>query len=46
MVMKNAETILRKLNPDEDFAGLVQLRAELEAHDRLGTNTSEAALRA
>ncbi len=39
------ETILRKLNPEADLPGLVQLRVELEAHDRLGADTSEAALR-
>ena len=41
----NSNLLLRRLNPESDIPGLLQLRAEIEAVDWLGTNTSEAALR-
>jgi GNAT superfamily N-acetyltransferase len=39
-------SVLRQFNPDTDILNLVQLRVEIEANDQLGTNTSEASLRA
>jgi GNAT superfamily N-acetyltransferase len=37
---------IRPFDPGQDIPGLVALRAEIEAVDKVGTNTSEAAVRA
>ena len=43
--LMDSNLLVRSLNPETDIPGLVQLRAEIEAVDKLGTDTSEAALR-
>jgi ribosomal protein S18 acetylase RimI-like enzyme len=37
---------IRSFDPEKDIPGLVTLRTEIEAVDQVGTNTSEAAVRA
>ena len=46
MATHNPELHIRALNPEQDVPLLVQLRAEIEAADQSGANTSEAGLRA
>jgi hypothetical protein len=45
MTYGDSETVLRRLDPDADLPKLVRLRAEIEAYDQLGTDTSAAVLR-
>lgn len=46
MSLHKPELQVRLLNPKHDFGGLVQLITEIETIDQVGSNTSEAGLRA